>query len=54
VSNIFPIRHWLVVFRSIMLKGAGIADFWPRLLAIAALGVVMMSAAVLVLGRRVE
>jgi ABC-2 type transport system permease protein len=54
VSNIFPIRHWLVVFRSIMLKGAGIADFWPRLLAIAALGVLMMSAAVLVLGRKVE
>lgn len=54
VSNIFPIRHWLVVFRSIMLKGAGITDFWPRLLAIAALGVLMMSAAVLVLGRKVE
>jgi ABC-2 type transport system permease protein len=54
VSNIFPIRHWLVVFRSIMLKGAGIADFWPRLLAIAALGVLMMSAAVLVLGQKVE
>ena len=54
VSNIFPIRHWLVVFRSIMLKGAGIADFWPRLLAIAALGILMMSAAVLVLGRKVE
>lgn len=54
VSNIFPIRHWLVVFRSIMLKGAGMADFWPRLLAIAVLGVIMMSAAVLVLGRKVE
>ena len=54
VSNIFPIRHWLVVFRSIMLKGAGITDFWPRLLAIAALGILMMSAAVLVLGRKVE
>jgi ABC-2 type transport system permease protein len=54
VSNIFPIRHWLVVFRSILLKGAGIADFWPRLLAIAVLGVLMMSAAVLVLGRRIE
>jgi ABC-2 type transport system permease protein len=54
VSNIFPIRHWLVVFRSILLKGAGIADFWPHLLAIAALGVLMMSAAVLVLGRKVE
>jgi ABC-2 type transport system permease protein len=54
VSNIFPIRHWLVVFRSIMLKGAGVADFWPRLLAIAVLGGLMMSAAVLVLGRKVE
>lgn len=54
VSNIFPIRHWLVVFRSILLKGAGIADFWPRLLAIAALGICMMSAAVLVLSRKVE
>jgi ABC-2 type transport system permease protein len=54
VSNLFPIRHWLVIFRSILLKGAGIADFWPHLLAIAALGVLMMSAAVLVLGRKVE
>lgn len=54
VSNLFPIRHWLVVFRSIMLKGAGLADFWPRLVAIAVLGVVMMSAAVLVLRRQVE
>jgi ABC-2 type transport system permease protein len=54
VSDIFPIRHWLVVFRSILLKGAGIADFWPHLLAIAALGILMMSAAVLVLGRKVE
>jgi len=54
VSNIFPIRHWLVVFRSIMLKGAGMADFWPRLLVIAVLGVLMMSAAVLVLGRKVD
>ena len=54
VSNIFPIRHWLVVFRSILLKGAGIADFWPRLLAIAALGVLMMGTAVLVLSRKVE
>jgi ABC-2 type transport system permease protein len=29
VSNIFPIRHWLVVFRSIMLKGISGLACWP-------------------------
>ncbi len=55
LANIFPIRHWLVILRNIMLKGAGIADFWPHLLAINLLGVFLLSTSVLVLGRtRIE
>ncbi len=52
IANIFPIRHWLVIFRSILLKGAGLADFWPRLVAIAILGIVMMTASALLLRRQ--
>jgi hypothetical protein len=48
-ANGFPIRHWLVILRDIMLKGASIADFWPHLLAIAALGASLISVAVPVL-----
>ena len=51
VANIFPIRHWLIIMRGIMLKGAGLDVFWPHVLAIAALGLVMTLATVLVFQR---
>jgi ABC-2 type transport system permease protein len=51
VSNLFPIKHWLIIFRSILLKGAGPSVFWRELVALAILGVGVMGAAVLVLRR---
>lgn len=42
VANIFPIRHWMIIMRGIMLKGVGLEVFWPRLLAILGLGLVLM------------
>jgi ABC-2 type transport system permease protein len=52
ISNFFPIKHWLLVLRSILLKGAGLADFWPQLMALFLLGVAIMTTTVLFLGQK--
>ena len=51
VANIFPLKHWLIIFRGILLKGAGLEVFWRELLAILALGVVIYSATILLMRR---
>jgi len=42
VANVFPIKHWLLIFRSILLKGAGPWAFWPELVALAILGTLIL------------
>jgi ABC-2 type transport system permease protein len=34
-----PLQHYLIIIRSIMLKGAGLAELWPQALALVAIGV---------------
>jgi ABC-2 type transport system permease protein len=41
VSIFSPIRHYMIILRSIMLKGADLTTLWPEALALAALGVGM-------------
>ena len=41
-----------MIFRSILLKGAGIEVFWRELLAIAGLGAIIYAGTVLLLRRR--
>ena len=45
-------KHWLIIFRSILLKGAGVSVFWPQLLAIAGLGTAIYTVTVLLLRRK--
>jgi ABC-2 type transport system permease protein len=52
IANFFPLKHWLVVFRSILLKGAGVSVFWRELLAIAGLGAAIYTGTVLLLRRQ--
>jgi ABC-2 type transport system permease protein len=52
VANLFPLKHWLIIFRGILLKGVGIEVFWRELLAIAGLGAVIYSGTVLLMRRR--
>ncbi|MBN1315084.1 MAG: ABC transporter permease [Anaerolineales bacterium] len=52
IANIFPLKHWLVIFRSILLKGAGIEVFWRELLSIAGLGVIIYGGTVFALSRK--
>jgi ABC-2 type transport system permease protein len=52
VANIFPLKHWLIIFRSILLKGAGIEVFWREFLAILGLGVVIYSGTIVLLRQK--
>lgn len=42
-GNFIPAQHWLAILRGILLKGSGISALWPNLLALAGLGVVIIS-----------
>jgi ABC-2 type transport system permease protein len=52
IANVFPLKHWMVVFRGILLKGAGVRVFWRELLAIAGLGTAIYTGTVLLMRRK--
>jgi ABC-2 type transport system permease protein len=52
IANLFPLKHWLVIFRGILLKGAGLRVFWRELLAIAGLGIAIYTGTVLLMARK--
>jgi ABC-2 type transport system permease protein len=52
IANIFPLKHWLIIFRSILLKGAGIEVFWREFLAILGLGAVIYSGTIVLLRQK--
>jgi len=54
LANFVPIKHWLIILRSILLKGAGVRVFWRELLALAGLGVVINTLTLTVLRRKLE
>ncbi len=47
LSYMIPLRYFLVVIRSTFLKGAGMNILWPQMAAMAGLGVVLLTAAIL-------
>ncbi|ODS56203.1 MAG: hypothetical protein ABS36_07285 [Acidobacteria bacterium SCN 69-37] len=52
VSQVVPARHFLVALRGLVLKGLGLADVWPSLVALAAFGLVILSLSAIRLARR--
>jgi ABC-2 type transport system permease protein len=54
IANFVPIKHWLLVLRGILLKGAGVDIFWKELLSLAALGLAINVVTVSFLRRRLE
>ncbi len=54
IANFVPIKHWLIILRSILLKGAGVEVFWKELLSLAALGLAINGVTLIVLRRRLE
>ncbi len=49
-----PIRYYLVVIRGVFLKGNGLDVLWPELLALAALGVTILTLSALRFRKRLE
>jgi ABC-2 type transport system permease protein len=54
IANFVPIKHWLLILRGILLKGAGVEVFWPELVSLALLGLATMVITVLVLRRGLD
>jgi ABC-2 type transport system permease protein len=46
VTYLMPLRYYLVILRSIFLKGVGLETLWTEVLALTACGVVVLSLAV--------
>ncbi|MFQ5407452.1 MAG: ABC transporter permease [Anaerolineales bacterium] len=43
IANFIPAHHWLVILRGLLLKGVGLDVLWPNVLALAGLGIVIVS-----------
>ncbi|MHB8629381.1 MAG: ABC transporter permease [Aggregatilineales bacterium] len=43
LANFFSIRHWLIITRGIMLKAVDLSILWPHVVAIAAIGAVIIA-----------
>jgi hypothetical protein len=54
VSRIVPLQYYLGMVRSIMIKGAGMADLWPQVAALSLLALVMGLVAWRSVARRLE
>jgi ABC-2 type transport system permease protein len=52
IAHIFPIYHYMILFRGILLKGVGLGAIWPQILAGMAIGAVVVPTAVWFLGRQ--
>jgi ABC-2 type transport system permease protein len=47
LSTVNPMTYYLVIIRGTFLKGVGLAVLWPQMLALATLGVILLSLSVL-------
>jgi ABC-2 type transport system permease protein len=45
ISVLFPLRYYLVIIRSLMLKGVGVAALQKEILSLVIFGLVIMAAA---------
>ncbi|MGD8244798.1 MAG: ABC transporter permease [Anaerolineae bacterium] len=54
VARVVPLRHYLTIVRSVMLKGAGLDALWPHAVAMAAMGMLVMAVAVRKLSRSLD
>jgi ABC-2 type transport system permease protein len=52
ISYGFPARYMVSISRGVFLKGAGFAELWPELIALAAYGLVMMVISAAIYGRK--
>jgi ABC-2 type transport system permease protein len=54
IAEILPLTHFLRLIRGIMLRGAGLLELWPDVLALLVFVAVMMTAAILRFHKRLD
>jgi ABC-2 type transport system permease protein len=54
VAQLAPNTHFTVIVRSVMLRGSGLGDLWPRMAALTVLGVVLYTLAAVRLRKRLD
>lgn len=52
IAHIFPIYHFMIIFRGILLKGVRLETIWPQILAGLVIGAVVIPTATWFLGRQ--
>jgi ABC-2 type transport system permease protein len=53
LTYLMPLRYYLVILRSIFLKGVGLETLWPQALALAGWGVAILALAIARSSKRV-
>jgi ABC-2 type transport system permease protein len=53
-AEILPLTHFLRLIRGVMLRGAGLAELWPSVLALVAFTTLMMAADILRFRKRLD
>jgi ABC-2 type transport system permease protein len=54
IANFVPIKHWLLILRGILLKGAGLDVIWKEVLSLAGLGIAINALTIFYLRKRLE
>jgi ABC-2 type transport system permease protein len=54
LAELLPLTHFLRLIRGVMLRGAGLFELWPDVLALLAFTTVMMAAAILRFRKRLD
>lgn len=54
ITYIIPLRYFMTIIRGIILKGVGIADLWPQLLAMFGIGVLILGLSALRFQKRID
>lgn len=54
IAELLPLTHFLRLIRGVMLRGAGLVDLWPELLALGGFIIVMMTLAILRFRKRLD
>jgi ABC-2 type transport system permease protein len=54
IAELLPLTHFLRLARGIMLRGAGLMELWPEILALLVFTVLMLSVAVARVSKRLD
>jgi ABC-2 type transport system permease protein len=54
VSLVIPLRYYLIIIRSVLLKGVGVSSLGPEIAALALFGIVTMAVAALRFRKRLD